>query len=145
MDVDDQTGGAGVDFRILLRGVSRQAPDPSALRRFESALRAASASPRVRVVEMRLLQPGPIALAVTIKVQKPAAFLLAHSHAIVDASYPVPAGLYSVYVGLEDTRGKIFWAIGGPNIGGQYVRPDLAACSSLSILGIAPPPPKCPA
>jgi len=45
MDVDDLGGGAGVDFRLLLRGVPRRGPSVKALKDFEhSHVTAASSS-----------------------------------------------------------------------------------------------------
>jgi hypothetical protein len=94
-------------------------------------------------MEMQVLRPGLVALAATARVEHPAAFLLSRSDRLIRLSFPLPAGLYSVYIGVEDKHGSTFFAVGGS---GSYVRPDLAACTSLSIRGIGqPPPPPCPA
>jgi hypothetical protein len=143
--VQGRSGGVGVDIRLLTSGVVRRRPTPAAVEAFAHSVASILTSAHSRVVETRVLRPSMVALAITARVDRPAAFLHSRSERIIALSSQAPTGLYSVYIGLEDRHGATFFAVGGPSVGGDYVRPGLAGCTSLPTHALGQSPPSCPA
>jgi hypothetical protein len=129
-----------------IAGGPKSPPTGKQLSLYLRSIRAASARAHAQIVGLRVLRPGPVAVAFTLKVSDPAAFLKHRSQELWKLYGRGPAGLYAAYIGLKDSHGTVVWAAGWlPNEGGYYVRPDLYSCSPA--VTFAPPrsPPPCPA
>lgn len=124
--------GGGGFFRAGIRDLAAEAPSGAALLDWAQRLRRAAAASRARVAELRVLRPGPVLFAVTLRVADPAHFLNDRSAPLVSLWRRHLAGLFGRYVALEDASGEIVWAQSSvPGTYAAYVRPDLAGCDPL--------------
>ena len=114
---------------------------------------AAAKESGARLVELRIVQPQHLALAITVEVNNPADYLRHHLMRMLNA-IPSPSdreydGLYLLVV---DQKGKYVWVSAGTvsetiSGGAGDVRPDLAGCDPVPRLGTMTEsqPPPCPA
>jgi hypothetical protein len=100
-----------------------------------------------KVSEFRTAATPARAIAVTLRVDDPAAFLKHHTLRLLNVLDRTTVPLLGYYVGLKDARGRIVWATSRlPNEGGVFAIPRLDACSPVrhwEPVGRTQPP--CPA
>lgn len=107
----------------------------------------AAARAKARVVEERIAALPARAIAVTLRVDDPAAFLKHRAIAFLRLLWPLKAPILGYYLGVEDASGALVFATSQlPNTGSVFVIPSLDSCSPVSHteMGLQPPPP-CPA
>lgn len=111
-------------------------------RLIDAALRA-----KTGVVELRVAATPARALALTVRVSDPAAFLKHRATALLDILSRPGIPLLGYYLAAEDDRGQVVWATFQlPGTGAVFTIPRLDACSPVShndAVGYHPPP--CPA
>jgi hypothetical protein len=118
-----------------------------------SKAEAAAKESGARVMELRVVQPEHLALAITLEVSNPADYLRHHLSTVLDA-IPSPSDheYDGLYVLVVDQKGKFVWlsaaTVSDTISGGSGgARPDLAGCDPVPRFGTmtdsAPPP--CPA
>lgn len=111
-------------------------------RLIDAAVRA-----KAGVVELRVAATPARALALTVRVSDPAAFLKHRATALLDILSRPGIPLLGYYLAAEDDRGQVVWATFQlPGTGAVFTIPRLDACSPVShsdAVGYHPPP--CPA
>jgi hypothetical protein len=130
---------------------------PTATARRAAELRrrllGAARGARARVIEVRIIVLPARAIALTLRVADPAAFLKHRARTVLNHLIKLRAPLAGHYVGLEDSHGRLVWAWSGIHLsengvysGGLFVIPRLDRCSPIAhseLVGFEPPP--CPA
>ena len=108
---------------------------------------AAAVQARAQVVELRVAATPARALALTVRVSDPAAFLKHRAISLLDILNRPTIPLLGYYLGAEDAHGHLFFATSQlPGTGSVFTIPALDACSPVShgdAVGFQPPP--CPA
>ena len=111
-------------------------------RLIDAAVRA-----KTGVVELRVAATPARALALTVRVSDPAAFLKHRATALLDILSRPGIPLLGYYLAAENERGQVVWATFQlPGTGAVFTIPRLDACSPVShgdAVGYHPPP--CPA
>jgi hypothetical protein len=112
------------------------------MRLLDAATRA-----HTRVLEERTAAAPGRAIALTLQVDDPAAFLKHRARSVLNVLWHTKIPLLGYYVGLEDSGGTLVWATSRlPNEGAVFAIPSLDACSTVThseLAGTTPPP--CPA
>ena len=111
-------------------------------------LTEAAARAQAKVLELRTASTPARAIALTLQVADPAAFLKHRGLPILNILYRTKVPLLGFYVGLKDETGQLVWATSRlPNEGAVYATPALDACSPVkhSEPVIAARRPSCPA
>jgi hypothetical protein len=91
-----------------------------------------AAASGAKVSEFRTAATPARAIAVTLRVDDPAAFLKHHTLRLLNVLNRTTVPLLGYYVGLEDARGHLVWATSRlPNEGGVFAIPRLDACSPV--------------
>jgi hypothetical protein len=86
-----------------------------------------------RVLELRTASTPARAIAITLSVADPAAFLKHRAASFLQLLYEPRIRLLGFYVGLQDARGRLVWATSRlPNEGAVFAIPRLDACSPVS-------------
>lgn len=86
-----------------------------------------------KVVEERTAATPARAIALTLQVSDPAAFLKHRALGVLNVLYKTKVPLLGFYVGLKDARGQLVWATSRlPNEGSVYAIPSLDACSPVT-------------
>jgi hypothetical protein len=143
------TEGAVVQKSTFLRPyeVFGSNPKTALVSRLGQRLIAAAARARAQVVELRVAATPARALALTVKVSDPAAFLKHRAISLLDILNRPTIPLLGYYLGAEDPDGHLFFATSQlPGTGSVFTIPALDACSPVShgdAVGYHPPP--CPA
>lgn len=101
-----------------------------------------------RVAEFRVASTPARAIALTLQVSDPAAFLKHRAIRFLNILYRTDVPLLGFYVGLKDATGQLVWATSRlANEGAVYAIPQLDACSPVkhSEFGAKPLPssPRC--
>jgi hypothetical protein len=107
----------------------------------------AAAQAKARIVEERIASLPARAIALTLRVDDPAAFLKHRASAFIRLLWPLKAPILGYYLGVEDASGALVFATSRlPNTGSVSVIPSLDSCSPVghTEMGLQPPPP-CPA
>jgi hypothetical protein len=99
------------------------------------------------IVELRVAATPARAIAVTLRVADPAAFLKHSTLPLLRLLNTPGITLLGYYLGIEDAAGRLVWATSRlPNSGGVFVIPSLDACSPVTHSeGSLQQPPPCPA
>jgi hypothetical protein len=122
-------------------------PKTAAVSILRRRLVAAAGRARAQVVELRVAASPARAIALTVKVSDPAAFLKHRAISLLDILNVPNIPLLGYYLGAEDAGGHFFFATSQlPGTGSVFTLPRLDACSPVShseMVGIRPPP--CPA
>jgi hypothetical protein len=85
-----------------------------------------------RVLELRTAAIPARAIAITLKVTDPAAFLKHRAASFLQLLYKPRIRLLGFYVGLQDASGRLVWAMSRlPNEGSVFAIPRLDACSPV--------------
>lgn len=129
----------------------RPSRKPITAEELTSKAAAAAKKSGAKLVELRLVRPQHLALAITVEANNPADYLRHHLSTMLDA-IPSPSDREydGLYVLVVDHKGKFVWVSAGSvsdNIsgGGGGVRPDLAGCDPRPGFGsIRYTPPPCP-
>jgi hypothetical protein len=88
---------------------------------------------RARVLELRTASTPARAIAITLSVDDPAAFLKRRAASFLQLLYRPRIRLLGFYVGVQDASGRLVWATSRlPNEGAVYAIPSLDACSPVS-------------
>jgi hypothetical protein len=126
---------------------SGKPPTAAAVARQIGLLLNAAGQRGAQVVEARTISLPTRAIAITLKVSDPAAFLKHRAASFLALLYRPRIPLLGYYVGVEDGSGRVVWATSRlPNEGAVYAIPRLDACSPVSHsepVGATQPP--CPA
>jgi hypothetical protein len=112
------------------------------MRLLDAATRA-----QARVLEEWTAVAPARAIALTLRVDDPAAFLKHRARRVLNVLWRTKVPLLGYYVGVEDAGGNIVWATSRlPNEGAVFAIPALDACSPVthSEPALTTPPP-CPA
>jgi hypothetical protein len=100
-----------------------------------------------KVVEFRTIATPARAMAITLRVGDPAAFLRHRTLPLLQLLTEPRVPLLGFYLGVEDRSGRLVWATSRlPGTGGVFTIPRLDACSPVThsdAVGYQPPP--CPA
>jgi hypothetical protein len=100
-----------------------------------------------KIAEFRTIATPARAMAITLRVRDPAAFLKHRTLPLLDLLTQPLVPLLGFYLGVEDASGRLVWATSRlPNTGGVFTIPRLDACSPVThseALGYQPLP--CPA
>ena len=122
-------------------------PKATRVARLTQRLLAAAASAKARVVELRVAATPARAIALTVRVSDPAAFLKHRAKALLDILNWPSVPLLGYYLAAEDVSGRIFWDTSQlPRTGAVFTIPSLDACNPVAhgdAVGFNPPP--CPA
>jgi hypothetical protein len=110
-------------------------------------LTAAAAREKARVVELRVAATPARAIALTVRVADPAAFLKHRAKTLLDIFARPGVPLLGYYLAAENERGKVVWATFQlPGTGAVFTIPRLDACSPVSHSdAVGYQPPRCPA
>jgi hypothetical protein len=129
----------------------RPSRKPITAQELTSKAEAAAKESGASIVELRLVRPQHLALAITVEANNPADYLRHHLVTMLDA-IPSPSDREydGLYVLVVDRNGKFVWVSAGSvsdnmSGGGGGARPDLAGCDprpSFGSTGYTPPP--CP-
>lgn len=123
-------------------------PKTAIIVQFERKLFNAAVRAKARVVEERVATLPARAIAITVRVSDPAAFLKHRAISLLRILEPVSAPILGYYLGVEDANGALVFATSHlPNTGSVYVVRSLDSCSPVAhteAFGIQPPP-RCPA
>jgi hypothetical protein len=114
---------------------------------FDHRLHAAVARAKATVVELRVAALPARAVALTVRVPDPAAFLKHRAQWLLDLLARPSIPLLGYYLAAEDSSGKLFWATSQlPGTGSVFTIPSLDSCSPVqhSEPALSQPPP-CPA
>jgi hypothetical protein len=85
-----------------------------------------------RVLELRIAATPARAIAITLRVTDPAAFLKHRAASFLQLLYKPRIRLLGFYVGLQDASGRLVWATSRlPNEGAVFAIPRLDACSPV--------------
>jgi hypothetical protein len=96
-------------------------------------LSEAAARAGAKVLELRTAATPARAIAVTLQVSDPAAFLKHRALSLLNVLDRTKVPLLGYYVGLEDADAKLVWATSRlPNEGAVYATPALDACSPVT-------------
>lgn len=141
--------GPLADPRPFLRPYEVFGSNPSTRKvaRFRERLVNAVALARASIVELRTIATPARAIALTVRVSDPAAFLKHRAKALLDLLNFPSIPLLGYYLAAEDSSGHLFWATSQlPGTGSVYTVPSLEACGPVAhgdAFGFNPPP--CPA
>ena len=84
------------------------------------------------VVELRTAATPARAIALTLRVSDPAAFLKHRALGVLNVLFEAKVPLLGFYVGLENANGRLVWATSRlPNEGAVFATPDLDPCSPV--------------
>ena len=112
---------------------SGKPPTAAAVARQIGLLLNAAEKRGAQVVEARTISLPARAIAITLKVSDPAAFLKHRAAPFLALLYRPRIPLLGFYVGVEDASGRVVWATSRlPNEGSVYAIPRLDACSPVS-------------
>jgi hypothetical protein len=122
-------------------------PKSSRVARLEQRLLATASIERSHVDELRVFATPARAIAVTLSVADPAAFLKHRAQALLTVFSRPSVPLLGYYIGVEDRHGQLVWATYQlPASGGVFAIPRLDSCSPVShSQPAAYQPPPCPA
>jgi len=96
----------------------------------------AAARAGARVVELRTAAVPARAIALTLRVSDPAAFLKHRAMSVLNILFQSKLPLLGFYVGVDDAGGRLVWATSRlPNEGGVFAIPQLDACSPVKHWG----------
>jgi hypothetical protein len=141
----DYTEGPAARFQAL--DVFGSNPRTSSVQREVTAFVNRATASRAKVVEFRTIATPARAMAITLRVGDPAAFLKHRTRPLLDLLNEPRVPLLGFYLGIEGASGRLVWATSRlPNTGGVFTIPRLDACSPVThseLVGHAPPP--CPA
>jgi hypothetical protein len=122
-------------------------PRTSTVQREVSAFVNRATAAGAKVVEFRTSATPARAMAITLRVPDPAAFLKHRTLPLLNLLYEPLVPLLGFYLGIQDASGRLVWATSRlPNTGGVFAIPSLDACSPVTHsepLGHQPLP--CPA
>jgi hypothetical protein len=137
----------GPAARLQTLDVFGSNPRASSVQRQVTAFVNRATASGAKVIEFRTIATPARAMAITLRVGDPAAFLKHRTRALLDLLNKPRVPLLGFYLGIEDESGQLVWATSRlPNTGGVFTIPRLDACSPVTHsepLGHAPPP--CPA
>ena len=141
----NHTEGPAARLRAL--DVFGSNPRASSVHREVTAFVNSATASGAKVIEFRTIATPARAMAITLRVGDPAAFLKHRTRPLLDLLNEPRIPLLGFYLGIEDASGQLVWATSRlPNTGGVFTIPRLDACSPVTHsepLGQAPPP--CPA
>lgn len=115
--------------------------------RYVAAVKLVAKSESAHVVGVDVMRPGPVGVAVTLRVPDPASFLKHRLNGILTTSDNLPLGILTNYLGVVGPTGTLVFAIAEfPTGNSIYIAPKLRGCPQLGIsgLGMTSVPP-CPA
>ncbi len=122
-------------------------PRASSVQREVTAFVNRATASGANVIEFRTIATPARAMAITLRVGDPAAFLKHRTLPLLDLLNEPRVPLLGFYLGIEDASGQLVWATSRlPNTGGVFTIPRLDACSPVThseAVGYKPPP--CPA
>lgn len=114
---------------------------------FDRRLLGAATRAKARVVELRVAALPARAIALTVRVSDPAAFLKHRAQSLLTLLTRPSIPLLGYYLAAEDASGQVVWATSRlPGTGSVFAIPSLDACSPVhhSEPALSQPPP-CPA
>jgi hypothetical protein len=122
-------------------------PRASAVHREVVAFVSRATAAGAKIVELRTLATPARALAITLRVRYPAAFLEHRTTRLLDLLDHPSVSLLGYYLGVENVSGRVVWAVSRlPNTGGVFAIPRLDACSPVvHSEAVGYQPPACPA
>jgi hypothetical protein len=119
--------------RLRAYEVSGSKPHTMAMGREVSLLVEAVARGSARIVELRTVATPARAIALTLHVADPAAFLKHWTVPLVRLLERPRVPLLGYYLGVQDASGRLVWATSRlPDTGGVFAIPSLDACSPVS-------------
>jgi hypothetical protein len=110
-------------------------------------LNTAAVLAKASIVELRIIAVPARAVALTVRVADPAAFLKHRAKSLLDLLAFPSIPLLGYYLAAEDSAGQLFWATSHlPNTGAVFTIPSLEACGPVPNWGGGPGfnPPPCP-
>lgn len=122
-------------------------PTSRRVRLFRQRLLTAAARSSASVVELRVAALPARTIALTVRVNDPAAFLKHRAQALLDLLERPSIPLLGYYLAAEDSSGQLVWATSLlPGTGSVFTIPSLESCSPVhhSEPALFQPPP-CPA
>jgi hypothetical protein len=141
----DQSEGPAARLRAL--DVFGSNPRASSVQREVTVFVKRATAADAKVIEFRTIATPARAMAITLRVSDPAAFLKHRTLPLLDLLTEPLVPLLGFYLGVEDASGRLIWATSRlPNTGGVFTVPRLDACSPVvhsEAVGHQPPP--CPA
>jgi hypothetical protein len=122
-------------------------PTSARVARFDQLLLSAASRARASVAELRVAALPARAIALTVRVNDPAAFLKHRAQSLLDLLARPSIPLLGYYLAAEDSSGQLIWATSQlPGTGAVFTIPSLDSCSPVhhSEPALHEPPP-CPA
>lgn len=114
---------------------------------FREQLITAAARAKASIVELRVAALPARAVALTVRVTDPAAFLKHRAQSLLDLLVRPSIPLLGYYLAAQDSSGQLVWATSLlPGTGSVFTVPSLDSCSPVhhsEMVGYQPPP--CPA
>jgi hypothetical protein len=103
-----------------------------AIARYVSSLRAAATTAKAQIVGVDVMRPGPIGVALTLKVADPASFLRHRVAAVLAAFNAQPTGILARYLGVQGRNGKLVFEVGYfPGSSRSYIARALQGCNPV--------------
>jgi hypothetical protein len=113
---------------------------------YVSSLNRVAAAESAHVVAVEVMRPGPIGVALTLRVGDPARFVKNRLGGLRTTFDNRPLGVLAGYLGVRGPTGSVFFEIAQFPTGNRvYIAPKLRGCNSLGINDpIGGPTPPCP-
>jgi len=113
-----------------------------------SSVKVAAASAKAQLVGVDVMRPGPIGVALTLRVSDPARFLKHRFSGVLGVFDNQPVGILARYLGVQGPSGTLVLEVANYPTGSSiYLAPKLRGCNPIpgmmGIPGMKIPP--CPA
>jgi hypothetical protein len=104
---------------------------------YVASLKSVAGDENAHVVGVEIVRPGPIGVAVTLRVGDPARFLKHRLDGVLTTFNNWPEGILAGYLGVYGPTGKLVFATGRlPTGGSVYIDPKLRGCPQLGMPGV---------
>ena len=114
---------------------------------YVSAVKLVAKWESAHVVGVDVMRPGPIGVAVTLRVRDPARFLKHRLSGVLTTFNNWPLGILAGYLGVQGPTGTLVFEVGNfPTGSSIYIAPNLRGCNPIPMtmpIGMKIPP--CPA
>jgi hypothetical protein len=113
---------------------------------YVSSVKVAAASAKAQVAGVDVMRPGPIGVALTLRVHDPARFLKHRFSSVLAVFNNQPTGILQRYLGVQGPTGTLVFEVGNfPTGSSIYIAPNLRGCNPIPMIGEGMKIPPCPA
>ena len=103
---------------------------------YVSSVKAAAASAKAQLVGVDVMRPGPIGVALTLRVPDPASFLKHRVSGVLAVFDNQPNGILQRYLGVQGPTGTLVFEVGiFPSGSRIYIATNLSGCNPIPMIG----------